>query len=659
MSDLKKVFYCMAFFSLLTFVPPALGQENEGETGTVEKKKEMFSLREVVVSATKSEIDPRETGASITIITQKDIEKKGKATVAELLSEVPGLTVFQNGSFGGSVSIYMRGSKSGNVLVLVDGVRVNDPMAIGKHFDFAHLQTINIERIEVIRGPQSTLYGSDATGGVINIITKKGKGKNEGQITLEAGSYDTFKESFSLFGGNEAANYAFGIARTDSKGMSKADRAPGAVNRLDKDGYRNTAITSKVGFKLPYGILLNTGFYYSDSRAEIDDGSFDDDPSYISWIRTLSAYTELRQNVFNWWEHKLTYGYASSQRKNRDQTDPATEPDQQLSDWYDGIFQKLEWQHVFNILNITSITAGAEFGEERGSSTYHSEDTNFFPPPAIYTTHTEFNERSVRTIAWYAQNHLKLFDRVYHIIGIRVDDHEEFGTKTSWQTSLSVIAPFTDTRFKANYSTGFKAPSLYELYDVTYGNRDLKPEENRNIDAGFEQPFLKNMIIIGATYFKNRYRNMIDFVTRYENIGRVETEGIETEAKIKFPIHITFMGTYTYTKTEDKKTGKRLVRRPEHQASFSLNWELPKSVNITLSLLYIGERDDTWYDSSWTKHEETMDPYCKLDLYASYWITSFLQVFGRIENLTDERYQAVVGYKSPERSYYGGVKGVF
>jgi len=652
----KKLLFCAALSALLPLVPPAFAQEDEGETGVVEEAGKVFKMKEVVVSATKTEIDPRETGASITVITEKEIEKSGKTTVADLLNHVPGLTVVRSGSFGGNTAVFVRGAKSENVLVLIDGIRVNDSMGIGKDFDFANLQAVNIERIEIIRGPQSTLHGSDAVGGVINIITKKGKGKSTIQVSVEAGSYSTFKETLTVSGGTDEMNYSLGISRTDSDGFSKAENPPNTSGTLEKDGYQNTTLSSRFGVKLPYRAFLNTSFVYSDSVIDLDDGAYDDDPKYKGYQRNLSARTDFKQELLPWWNHVLAVGYSSTLRKYRDKTDHL-EPVAFDNSWYEGIFRKIEWQHNFPVVSIDTITVGIEYSDETGSSLAHYDY-------GFGADQDEFDATRSSNVGYYAQNHLKLFNRLFHTLGMRIDDHKEFDTKASYQTSLSFIAPVTDTRLKASYSTGFKAPSLYQLYAPSgafgpVGNENLKPEENISYDCGIEQPLLDEIIVLGITYFNNRYKNMIDFESGvgYKNVGKVDTHGVESLFSAKLPYNFTATASYTYTHTKDKDTGKKLVRRPEHQASAGLNWEPLKGANINVSFIYVGERDDVWYDASFAKHEETMDSYYKIDLYASYWLTSYLQVFGRIENLTDEKYQAVVGYKSPERSYYGGVKG--
>ncbi len=202
------------------------------------------TLGEIIVTATKTEIYPGEVGSSTTVVTADEIKKSGKRTVAEVLRDLPSVAIMQTGALGGQVSIYLRGAKPGQTLVMIDGVEVNDPMSTDRSFDFAHLTTDNIERIEVVRGPQSTLYGSDAMAGVINIITKKGKGRPMVVASFEGGSHNTFRENLSSSGSIDKFNYSLSVSRLDSDNISSA------AGGSEKDPYQNTGVFSKIGYKI-------------------------------------------------------------------------------------------------------------------------------------------------------------------------------------------------------------------------------------------------------------------------------------------------------------------------------------------------------------------------------------------------------------------------
>ena len=653
----------IAVLSLFLLAAPR--ESSSQEAGTVEEtpaavepsapEKEKAPARgdEIIVIATKSDINKRETGASVTIITEKELEQRGEETVIGALRDVPGLNIVQESVFGGKASVFIRGGKSGNVLVLIDGVEANDPSNPDRSYDFANLTTDNVERIEILRGPQSTLYGSDATGGVINIITKKGSGKPRLSIKAEAGTYSTFKGSMSVYGGTDEANYSFAVARTDAKGFSQAAKDPEAAAEPEKDGYANTIFSSRMGFRVLGNSWIDFALRYNDSEADIDDGSFLDDPNNMLYTKNLTSVAAFEQPIAKWWKHSISVSYADNDRKQRDEGDSVT-PTESIDSWFQGNQKKAEWQHNFQTGEFNEVTGGVAYKKESMSLLDYS-DFGFGPSAS------QMDLTSVDTYGYYLQDHLKLLDSFFATAGVRIDDHETFGTNTSYQVNGSYIIPLINTRLKGLYGTGFKAPSLYQLYAPIYGNADLKPEESASYEFGFEQPLWGERVVIEGTYFNARYTNMFGFDSSFKtiNIGKVDTRGIEAAAMFTVLDSLRLDGVYTYTEAEDKTTGEQLVRRPEHQGSINVNWMFIRGGNINLGMIYVGKRKDVWYDSTFTEHEVTLDDYFTIDLNASYWVTSFLQVFGKVINLSDEDYQAVVGYNTPGRSYYAGVKGAF
>jgi vitamin B12 transporter len=645
---LKKIL----FIPLMLAISFSIGLPQERES--VEPKNgDAVRIDEIVVTATKTEINKKETGVSITVITEKEIEQRGKQMVIDVLRDVPGIQISQYGAFGGVSSILMRGAKPRHVLVLIDGVEMNDPSNPDRSFDFANLTTDNIERIEVIRGSQSTLYGSDATGGVINIITKKGVGKPKLTIKAEAGSYSTFRELVSVNGSASKVNYSFSASRTDICGFSKAARAPNADSEPEKDRYENTTVSSRLGYS-PFGnSWITLSLRYTDAYTEIDDEAYDDDPNRINDKKQFSSRLSFTQPIFEWWEHKLSLDYMTIERRDRDEVD-AVEPNIHINSWYQGTHKKGEWQHILSIGEIDEVTGGIEYEVNSATSLDYSDWFGFG------ATGSAFDEKSVRTMALYAQNHLKLFKRIFATAGIRLNDHEEFGRETTYQFSGSIIAPVVDTRFRGSYGTGFQAPSLLQLYDPTYGNTDLKPEESRSYDIGIEQPLWGNRFIVEATYFSTNYKNMIGFeASKYVNKGKVETNGIECALQFNPIDSLRIDASYTYTReADDKETGERLIRRPKHQGSFYVNWAFLRA-NFNIGINYVGERDDSWWDEFYQEHKTEEDAYYIINIAASYQLLENFQIFGRVENLTDEEYENPVGYETPGRSYYGGLKALF
>lgn len=672
MTTLQRIRIITLLLCAMAASPMIFAQEtNEAPAPEPEAKSktERVSSREIVVTATKTEIDRRETGASITVITERELETRGRKTVADALVDVPGVAISQSSPFGGLTSVYMRGTDYTSVLVLVDGVRVNDPTDVGHSYDFANLTTDNVERIEIIRGSQSVLYGSDAIGGVINIITKKGSGKPQVTLKAEGGSYYTFRESIALSGGDDKAHYSFGAARSDSRGMNSLKKQAWDARRPDRDGYTNTGISSRLGMN-PFGeAWISLSLRYTDAETEIDDGA-KDDPNYTYDTQQLSTVLDFAQPILSWWRHKLSVAYMTIERKDRDRADftdqymytipfPGTgwplDFGYDSSSSYTGKHKKAEWQHIFSIGEIDEITGGVELSDDSAETfSYYS---SAYPASTF--------EKLFWTRAYYLQNHLKLFKRIFIISGMRLTDNEAFHRHWDYQLSGSFIIPWSETRLKGNYATGFKAPSLYQLYDGTYGNKLLRPQESRSYDFGFEQPLWEERIILDVVYFHTYYRNLIDWAqinsstSMYLNRKSTESKGYEGSLTAKPLDSLKFIAAYTYLMTNDRQTGKRLLRRPRHRASLNADWEFLKGANINVGVIYVDKRKDIWYDITSEKTDVHTNGYYRIDVAASYQIAEFLQVFGRVENITDRRYESNYNRNTPGRSFYAGLKGTF
>ncbi len=603
-----------------------------------EKTRKKYDIGEVIVTATKTETYQSEVGSSVTVITADDIKNKGATTVLAILRDVPGLSVMQSGPFGGITSLYLRGSKSGHTLVLIDGIEVNDPMKADRSFDygFGHLTTDNIERIEVVRGPQSTLYGSDAIGGVINIITKKGEGKPKWEALFEGGSYGTFKETLGFSGSEGKLNFSLSLLRLDSDGVSKA------ADTSEEDGYENITLSNRLGYKIYEDANLDFALRFTDAKYEYDDTAYQDDPNKVGWWRNIAGKIAFDQAINSTWEHKFSFSYSQSKRKYKDEPD-SVDPADNTHNWFKGDMKKFEWQHNISPIDWSTLTCGVEYEEERG----------FGDGRASWN---RFDRKIIDSKGCYFQNQFKLKEHLFITPGLRVDNHQYFDTETTYRISTSYLIPMTGTRFKVNWGTGFKAPSLYQLYHPSYGDTTLNPDKSKSYDCGFGQGFWNDKISFTSTYFYNDFKNMIAWdssTSQYKNIDNAETKGLELECSFK-PMEILTIGAnYTYTKAEDKDTGKKLERRPENQVGFNINWAYIEKGNLNLGASYVGHRWNNATNTRKTKH------YTEASLSTSYNLTSNIRIFGRIENLFDREYQEVRGYATPGRSFYVGAKVTF
>jgi len=627
------------------------------EETTAEEVKEMPP---VVVSATKMETPVREVASSVTIISEEDIDQKQKTMVHDVLRGTPGLDIVRSGGPGGQTSAFLRGAASKHTLVLIDGIEMNDPSSPQRFFNFANLPVDNIERIEILRGPQSTLYGSDAIGGVINIITKKGEGDPDFYLSGEYGSFYTFREKAGVSGSTDLFNYSLNVSHTETDGISSANEKNG---NDEEDGYENTSISTRLGLTPVENMEFDFILRYSDAKADLDEFDsmtylFSDDPNSVQ--DTEEIYLRGQAKLFlldGLWEQALGVSYSENERDGRNDID-VDHPDDWSRQSFEGELLKFDWQHNLFLHETNTLTLGVETEEEKFKS--HTIFTSMWG-----TTDTMIPEKSARTTGYYIQDQIKLWDSFFTTLGVRLDDHEEFGSEVTYRIASAYLFKDTGTKVKATYGMGFKAPSLYELFAPAdplwgpIGNADLDPEKSKGWDAGIEQELCDGRILLGATYFENRIEDLIQFemdpltwmYIGYMNVEEAETKGVELSASIRPCDGLVVRGNYTYTDTEDKDTGKQLLRRPKDKIGVDVNYQFRENGNVNLGIVYVGKRLEYG--------DKMMGGYAVVNLAASYDINENLQLFGRVENLLDRDYEETDGYGTPGFSVFGGLKLMF
>jgi len=640
-------------FFLLPIVLSALiaGTATAGEKNGRPDNEEVYPLEETVVTATRTETPTREIASSITVITGDEIKKSGKSDIADVLRSVTSIDVARTGGQGQPTSVFIRGAKSEHTLVLIDGVEANDPISPARSFDFAHLATDNIERIEIIRGPQSVLYGSDAMGGVINIITKKGRGKPAVSLSAEGGSFDTYRETANLSGGSEKWNYSVSASRLDSNGISAASADDG---NSEKDGYGNTTLSTKLGYDVSKNIDLGLVLRYVKTLSDFDNngGVGGDDPNATTNSGEIFFKTDLGLKLFDgFWKQKFGFSITDYDRNFDNPVDTA-HPLDSLKSSFNSRLNRFEWQNTFSILEFNTLMAGLEHEEETGSS--DSVFTSSFGP---FTS--LFSEETERSTAYFLQDQLRLVDAFFSTLGVRVDDHGRFGKETTWRATAAYVLDATGTKLKATYGTGFKAPSLFQRFS-SFGNEDLEPEKSTGWDAGIEQSFFSGLFSMGATYFRNNFTNQIDFDSttfKYKNISEADTSGWELFLSAKPFESVTISTNYTSTDTEDKSTGEELLRRAGDKFNLSAGYDFNDRGNINISVAHTGSRFDEFFDSSsFTTKRVKLDSYTVVDISGSYNLTRHISFFGRVDNLFDENYEEIKGYGTPGVSGYAGIR---
>lgn len=599
---------------------------------------------EIVVTATRTATSAREVGSAITVVTAEEIKKRQYTRVEDVLRDVIGLHQARLGGPGQQTSTFIRGAKSEHTLVLIDGIEVADPSLIARSADLRHMTVTEIERIEVLRGPQSTLYGSDSIGGVINIITKKGKpGKLTATASVEGGSYDTVDGRLHFSGGNNLVQFSGGLSRFSTSGFSAADEED--EGNGEEDGYDNITLGGRLNFTPSDIFDAEMIIRHAEGDYDYDNGggNNNDDVNRRGEDRETFFRTAAGLHLFDGrWSQ--TVGVSVTDRK-RTTMDPDSAQGTWPNDTYWGEIVKFDWQSDFYIHETNTLTIGAETEKE----TYEQKNEDESP-------------FDVRNDAIYAQDQIKLFDCWFTTLGIRHDDHETFGGETTWRATSAVLIKKTGTKLQGSYGTGFKAPSLYQLYappswGSPVGNEDLKPETSEGWDLGFEQRLWQERIGFGATYFRNDYEDLIayDFNTGYFNRdGESYSRGWEIFAEVMPVKGLTLRLDYTHTKTWDKDQELEFARRPEDRLTGSVNYTfLDDRANVNLSGRYIGDR---WDDNNNT---EKMPDYTVYDLAGSYDLSDHWRIFGRVENLLDRDYQEVKGYGTAGRGVYVGIEATF
>lgn len=600
------------------------------------------ALGPIVVTATRTEQPVAAVGSSVTVITREEIERRQALTMLDLLRTVPGVDVVASGGPGGVTSVFTRGSNSNHTLVLVDGVEASDPSNPTGQFDFANLLVDDIERIEIVRGPQSVLYGSDALGGVIQIITRRrarGESGLGGGGSLYGGHYGTVN-------GRAQLNYALpqlqaGVttALTHTDGLSAASFRRGNPER---DAYRNRTFSGYLKSQPTAQTELNASLRHSDARAEIDNFDsrtfvFGDDTDSRQFTEQLLARIEGGLSLLdNRWRQRVGLSYDQYDRNSKNGAAPNNTNATNRS--FNGAKTKLDWQHDLQWLPGQLSTLGLE--AEQDSATTSGLNDEDVDNRAVYFQH----QAGVPAYGFYTT------------LGLRYDDIDRFGSKTTWRLAPSWQLPNGSTRLRASAGTGFKAPTLTQLFDNSFGsaNPNLKPEQSRGWDVGIEQRGFDDRFNASLTYFNNNIRDLINFdpVTfQNVNIDRVDTKGMELEANARLLSWFGMGASYTRTEATDRATRQQLLRRPEDKAVLNLDFYPDARTQFTLGTRYIGPRRD--FDDTFSI--TTLPPYVVVDALISYQITPQWRLQARAENLEDQRYEEVFGFGTPRRGAYAGV----
>jgi vitamin B12 transporter len=659
--------YRFVLFSVCAFLsfPVTWSMEAFGEEPA--DTEPVLETREVVVTATKTPIPVTHLTSAVEVITGEDLQRRRVKTVADALRLAQGLTVFSSGGPGTSTSVRIRGGNADQVLVLIDGAIMNS--ATLGNFDFANLTTDNIERIEVLRGAQSMLWGADAMGGVINITTKRGTGVPSVSAFSEYGSFLSIREGGQVSGQKGPIDFSAAISRWDFTGFSAVNYRRGASER---DAFHNWQASTRVGIKLPYEGRLDLNFRFLQGKSGFDGG-------FGPGFDVLGAYSNSQQYVYSasyqqpitdWWNQVLTVSrqneilHSFPGTSQRDLStgvvsspfDPQFNPDSK----FNTVSNRVEWQNNFQIGKPLLVTAGYQYREQQG------ENLN------LSTGGTTVSNHIIASHAGFAQAQLNMWDRVFATAGVRQDEYNVFSSATTYRTTAGYLHQETGTKVRGSYATGFRAPTINQLFFPDFGTTNLKPEKSQSMDVGMDQYLLNNRLTISGGFFWNRFRDMIvaqqsaalcgtqfgfaNFCA--QNVGLVNTKG--WEASVKYAVvrdvplikslDVQAQYTNTLTRNLEQQPGNRAPRIPVDQWSLIISYQPIDPLRINLEGRYVGSRFND------VNNLQPMRAFDVWNLSATYDVTNRVQTYLRADNIFDEKYEEILLFGTPTRSIFAGLK---
>ncbi|HSZ75331.1 MAG TPA: TonB-dependent receptor [Rhizomicrobium sp.] len=613
---------------------------------------------QVVVSATRSEQPLDKTGESVSVITGDELQTQQISVLSDALEEIPGVTIIRDGGIGQATTMSIRGAAAGQSLTLIDGVRINDPSTADDEAVLGDVLTNNVDRVEVLRGPQSTLYGSDAIGGVVNILTKRG-GDTPFALTAEAegGSFDTAHLNAAADGTLGDVEYGSAINAYLTDGISAADSRNG---NTETDGYNNLGGTLNARYHINDTMSLDLRGYATEARNSFDDNylppdyNLSDSGAY-SDNQLLAGYAGFNIDLLNNQFHNRIAMIASD--SDRRFFNSAADIIHKNSD-FEGDAVRFEYQGIFDVLPDNELT----FGAETQHISFTSTDFFSYMPTEIDKGHSQIS-------SGYAQDQMTFFDQLTVTGGVRYDDDSNFGGHTSLKVAGAWTPNNGATVLHANYGDGFKAPTLYELFSP-YSNplRELLPETARGWEAGATQRFLDGRVHVSATYFERRTNNQIGFFQPdcfsdpipptcaarpygyYDNIARARATGEEYEATADLGDNVSASADVTDLSAVDLTLGTPLQRSPHYTASGNLTWAPATNETLGFGIVYVGDRFDG------ADRFNPMSSYTTANVFGSYPVYGNFSLFARVENVFDEHYEPVLGYGAAGRSAFAGLR---
>jgi vitamin B12 transporter len=615
--------------AMLTAAAPAAAQETK-------------KVDPVVVTATTVETLAEQRGVALSVIPGEDFKTYQYSTIDDAFRSIPGVTVTQQGSYGKLSTLSIRGANANQVLILVDGVRVSSP-TLGQT-DLSDISPDLIERIEVIRGGQSTLYGADAIGGVVNIITKKGTGPFAATLENMGGNYDTLRNRLSIGGTYKIFNYSLSGSHLESNGQFQNDNAN--IN----------AVSGRIGVSLPFDSSLSFVYRYNKTDTGVPVKSVFPPPQPIDPIINPNAKQQTETTVMSlegktrpveWWESRARISRYTNDQGFQDPVDPGFDFDVPFRSQVDVVRREAEWLNSFFIGKWSTTTLGFGYRHEEGDN------------KGVFRT-----ARSVPSVMFEQQ--LRFLDRLFITGGFRIEDDSVFGQATTGQGSVAFVIKETGTRLRGSAGTGFRAPTFNDLFFPDFGNPNLLPERSQTWDAGFDQSLWQNRVRLKFTWFATHFTNLITCCVVSPtapfggpvNAGKARSKGVESSAEIDVLPSLVASFTYTYTDTDNLQTNRPIARIPRHSGSAGLTWEPIPRLSLFTQVYVVGSQFESFGDLYNSGHT-------RVDAGGTYrllnqlgWLQR-LELVARAQNILNEQYAEVRGFPALGANFLIGLRAGF
>jgi vitamin B12 transporter len=598
-------------------------------------------VESVVVSATRFDIPLDQSPASASVISSEELEQKQIQRVSDALREVPGLSVVQTGVAGQLTSVFTRGLRSEHTQVLLDGIPINQ--GLQGAFNFADFTTDDINRIEVVRGPQSTIYGPRALAGVIQIFTKQGTGTPGVMLAAEGGSYDTFREWSQSDGKVDGFDYSVGASRLDTE------------NARPNNNYHNTAVIANIGWSpnppspgtgsaaASEQLRISSLFTYSVSDIGLPNTIFDPRPidHFLTERWLIGPHIDWKPT--EWWEHKLIVAYDHERQINDPNEDGFVGATR-------AVFERTQVDYQNDLRPVSWLTLTSGFYYSRINAGQERPFVLF--GPTFISDHTD-------ETAGFVEATFTPVENLIFVAGGRFDHFNQFGDIWTYRFAGSYKIDKTNTILHGSVGTGFSPPSSQ---DKIFGNNfGLKPEEDLGWDIGIRQQLWQNHVEVGLTYFHNDLSNVIGFNGLFDtlNLGSAETQGLEAELRAQPIPNFVLRAAYTYLEAEKTSSkdvsqlqGARLPRRPRNEIYVSATYLAWKRLRTVVEAKFVNAREELNFGGP----NFDIEDYSFVNIAAEYEVNPHFSIFGRVNNLTNEHYSEVFGFPALGRAAYGGVK---